>query len=123
VAEGAQPREGSMVVKSGELDQFGHVRLGGLGEVLATEIRQRTGFDTRVTVLGHVQRGGTPTAFDRLLATRFGIAAIDAVHDGAFGQMVALRGTSIVRIAMAEAVGRLKSVDPELLEVAEVFYG
>jgi 6-phosphofructokinase 1 len=123
VAEGAQPREGSMVVKSGELDQFGHVRLGGLGEVLATEIRQRTGFDTRVTVLGHVQRGGTPTAFDRLLATRFGIAAIDAVHDRAFGQMVALRGTRIVRVAMAEAVGRLKSVDPELLEVAEVFYG
>jgi 6-phosphofructokinase 1 len=112
-----------MVVKSGELDQFGHVRLGGLGEVLATEIRQRTGFDTRVTVLGHVQRGGTPTAFDRLLATRFGIAAIDAVHDRAFGQMVALRGTRIVRVAMAEAVGRLKSVDPELLEVAEVFYG
>jgi 6-phosphofructokinase 1 len=123
VAEGAQPKEGSMVVQSGELDDFGHVRLGGIGEVLALEIRQRTGFDTRVTVLGHVQRGGTPTAFDRVLATRFGIAAIDAVHDGAFGQMVALRDAKIIRVPLAEAVGTLKTVDPELLEVAEVFFG
>jgi 6-phosphofructokinase 1 len=123
VAEGAQPKEGSMVVQSGELDEFGHVRLGGIGEVLAREIRQRTGFDTRVTVLGHVQRGGTPTAFDRVLATRFGIAAIDAVHDGAFGQMVALRGAKIIRVPLADAVGTLKTVDPELLEVAEVFFG
>jgi len=123
VAEGAQPKEGSMVVQSGEVDEFGHVRLGGIGNVLAREIRQRTGFDTRVTVLGYVQRGGTPTAFDRVLATRFGIAAIDAVHDGAFGQMVALRGGEIVRVPLAEAVGSLKTVDPRLLEVAEVFYG
>ena len=122
VAEGAQPKEGSMVVQSGELDEFGHVRLGGIGDVLAREIRQRTGFDTRVTVLGYVQRGGTPTAFDRVLATRFGIAAIDAVHDGAFGQMVALRNAKIVRVPLAEAVGSLKTVDPELLAVAEVFY-
>jgi 6-phosphofructokinase 1 len=105
------------------LDDFGHVRLGGIGEVLAREIRQRTGFDTRVTVLGHVQRGGTPTAFDRVLATRFGIAAIEAVHDGAFGQMVALRDAKIIRVPLAEAVGTLKTVDPELLEVAEVFFG
>ena len=123
VAEGAQPKEGSMVVQSGELDEFGHVRLGGIGDVLAREIRQRTGFDTRVTVLGYVQRGGTPTAFDRVLATRFGIAAIDAVHDGAFGQMVALRNAKIVRVPLAEAVGSLKTVDPDLLGVAEVFYG
>ena len=122
VAEGAQPKEGSMVVQSGELDEFGHVRLGGIGDVLAREIRQRTGFDTRVTVLGYVQRGGTPTAFDRVLATRFGIAAIDAVHDGAFGQMVALRNAKIVRVPLAEAVGSLKTVDPDLLAVAEVFY-
>jgi 6-phosphofructokinase 1 len=123
VAEGAEPKKGLMVLQSGEVDEFGHVRLGGIGEVLAREIRQRTGFDTRVTVLGHVQRGGTPTAFDRVLATRFGIAAIAAVHDGAFGQMVALRDAKIIRIPLAEAVGRLKTVDPELLEVAEVFYG
>jgi 6-phosphofructokinase 1 len=123
VAEGAQPRKGSMVVQSGELDEFGHVRLGGIGEVLAREIRQRTGFDTRVTVLGHVQRGGTPTAFDRVLATRFGIGAIDAVHDGAFGQMVALRAGKIVRVSISDAVGKLKTVDPEILEVAEIFYG
>jgi len=123
VAEGAVPQEGTMEVTEGEQDEFGHVRLGGIGEVLAREIRQRTGFDTRVTVLGHVQRGGTPTAFDRVLATRFGIAAIAAVHDGAFGQMVALRDAKIIRIPLAEAVGRLKTVDPELLEVAEVFYG
>ena len=122
VAEGAQPKEGSMVVQSGEVDEFGHVRLGGIGDVLAREIRQRTGFDTRVTVLGYVQRGGTPTAFDRVLATRFGIAAIDAVHAGAFGQMVALRNAKIVRVPLAEAVGSLKTVDPDLLAVAEVFY-
>ena len=122
VAEGAQPKEGSMVVQSGEVDEFGHVRLGGIGDVLAREIRQRTGFDTRVTVLGYVQRGGTPTALDRVLATRFGIAAIDAVHEGAFGQMVALRNAKIVRVPLAEAVGSLKTVDPDLLGVAEVFY-
>jgi 6-phosphofructokinase 1 len=122
VAEGAQPKEGSMVVQSREVDEFGHVRLGGIGDVLAREIRQRTGFDTRVTVLGYVQRGGTPTAFDRVLATRFGTAAIDAVHDGAFGQMVALSSGKIVRVPLAEAVGSLKTVDPDLLGVAEVFY-
>jgi 6-phosphofructokinase 1 len=122
VAEGAQPKEGSMVVQSREVDEFGHVRLGGIGDVLAREIRQRTGFDARVTVLGYVQRGGTPTAFDRVLATRFGIAAIDAVHEGAFDHMVALRNTAIVRIPLAEALDRLKTVDPELLGVAEVFY-
>ncbi len=123
VAEGATPKEGTMVLQSGEVDEFGHARLGGIGEVLAREIRQRTGFDTRVTVLGHVQRGGTPTAFDRVLATRFGIAAIEAVHDGAFGQMVALRDAKIIRVPLAEAVGSLKTVDQKLLEVAEVFYG
>ena len=123
VAEGAQPKEGSFAVSSGELDEFGHVRLGGIGEILAKEIRQRTGFDSRVTVLGHVQRGGTPTAFDRVLATRFGLRAIETVHEGGWGQMVALSAGKIVRVPIAEAVGTLKTVDPELLEVAEVFFG
>jgi phosphofructokinase-like protein len=124
VAEGATPAEGTMSLVSREVDQFGHVRLGGIGNLLAEEIEKRTGFETRVTILGHVQRGGTPTAFDRVLATRFGIAAIDAVHDGAFGQMVALRADHIVRAPLAEAVSELKTVDPDLLHgVAEMFFG
>ncbi|MEZ5140935.1 MAG: 6-phosphofructokinase [Acidimicrobiales bacterium] len=123
VAEGAVPAEGTMSLVSGEVDQFGHVRLGGVGQRLTEEIEARTGYETRVTILGHVQRGGTPTAFDRVLATRFGIAAIDAVHDGAFGQMVALRGGEIERVPLSEAVGTLKTVDPELYHgVAEVFF-
>ena len=123
VAEGAMPAEGTMAVASGEVDQFGHPRLGGIGNALALEIEDRTGFETRVTILGHVQRGGTPTAFDRVLATRFGVAAIEAVHDGAFGQMVALQAGQIVRVPLAEAVGTLKTVDPALYHgVAEVFF-
>jgi 6-phosphofructokinase 1 len=123
VAEGAEPEEGSMATQSGEVDQFGHVRLGGIANLVAEEIEKRTGFETRVTILGHVQRGGTPTAFDRILATRFGIAAIDAVHDGAFGNMVALQAAKIVRVPLADAVARLKTVDPELFHgVAEVFF-
>jgi 6-phosphofructokinase 1 len=124
VAEGARPREGTMSLVSGEVDQFGHERLGGIANSLAEEIQRRTGFESRVTILGHVQRGGTPTAFDRVLATRFGIAAIDAVHDGAFGQMVALRADRIVRVPLGEAVTELKTVDPSLYHgVAEVFFG
>jgi phosphofructokinase-like protein len=123
VAEGATPEEGTMAIQSGEVDQFGHVRLGGIGNAVAEEIEKRTGFETRVTILGHVQRGGTPTAFDRILATRFGIAAIDAVHDGAFGQMVALQAGHIVRVPLADAVAELKTVDPDLFHgVAEVFF-
>ena len=123
VAEGAQPKKGSFTLASGEVDEFGHVRLGGIGEVIAKEIRQRTGFDSRVTVLGHVQRGGTPTAFDRVLATRFGLRAIETVHDGDWGKMVALHGGKIVTVPIADAVKELKTVDEELLEVCEVFYG
>ena len=123
VAEGAKPKAGTMVLTSGEVDAFGHVRLGGIGQVLAEEIEKRTGFETRVTVLGHVQRGGTPTAFDRVLATRFGVAAMDAVHDGDFGTMVALQAGSIIRVPLADAVTELKTVDPGLLAVAETFYG
>jgi 6-phosphofructokinase 1 len=123
VAEGAQPAEGTFVVKDGEVDAFGHVKLGGIGTWLAKELEDRTGFETRVTILGHIQRGGTPTAYDRVLSTRFGIAAIEAVHDGAFGQMVALRANEIVRVPLSEAVGTLKTIDPKLYhDVAEVFF-
>jgi 6-phosphofructokinase 1 len=121
VAEGAAPVEGSFELADKELDAFGHVRLGGIGALLATEIEKRTGFETRATVLGHIQRGGTPNAFDRVLATRFGVAAVDAVHDGEFGCMVALRSARIVRVPLAEAVANLKTVDPALLEIADLF--
>ena len=122
VSEGATPKEGTMELASGEVDAFGHVRLGGIGALLAEQIESRTGYETRVTTLGHVQRGGTPTAFDRVLATRFGVAAIDAVHDRAWGTMVALQGGSVVRVPLSVAVGELKLVDPELYEVAQVFF-
>ncbi|MHB1568860.1 MAG: 6-phosphofructokinase [Solirubrobacteraceae bacterium] len=114
VAEGATPREGTFTVATGEVDEFGHPRLGGIGHVLEREIEQRTGFETRATVLGHVQRGGTPTAFDRVLATRLGLAAIDAAHDGRWGTMTALRATDIELVALADAVSR-----PRLVPVAE----
>ncbi|MEU6983709.1 6-phosphofructokinase [Streptomyces sp. NPDC046324] len=123
VAEGAMPRDGDMVLKDGTLDSYGHVRLSGVGEWLAKEIEKRTGHEARTTVLGHVQRGGTPSAFDRWLATRFGLHAIDAVRDGAWGQMVALRGTDIVRVPIAEATARLKTVDPALYAEVGVFFG
>jgi 6-phosphofructokinase 1 len=123
VAEGAVPREGTLTLQSGEEDEFGHARLGGIGNLVQEEIERRTGFEARVTILGHVLRGGTPTAYDRILATRFGIGAIDAVHDGAFGTMVALRGERIERVPIADAVRELKTVDRELLDVAGVFFG
>jgi 6-phosphofructokinase 1 len=124
VAEGAAPKTGTLTLQDKGLDAFGHVRLGGISNLLAEEIEARTGFETRVTILGHVQRGGTPTAYDRVLSTRFGIAAIDAVHDGAFGTMVALQGTDVVRVPLAEGVGELKTIDRELYHhVAEVFWG
>ncbi|MGI8774738.1 MAG: 6-phosphofructokinase [Actinomycetota bacterium] len=123
VAEGATPKEGSEVLKDAELDAFGHVKLGGIGVMLEREIEERTGFETRVTILGHIQRGGTPTAYDRVLATRFGIAAIDAVHDKDYGKMVSLQGTLIRRVDIKDGVGTLKTLDPELYETAEVFFG
>lgn len=122
-AEGAVPKEGTMSLESGGVDEFGHPRLGGIGHALEREIEQRTGFETRATVLGHVQRGGTPTAFDRMLATRFGLAAIDAVHDQAWGQMAALRGTEIVRVPLADAVEQLRTVPPEEYERYRVLLG
>ncbi|HEX2195552.1 MAG TPA: 6-phosphofructokinase [Actinomycetota bacterium] len=124
VAEGAKPREDDAeVTQDSQTDAFGHVRLGGIGVRLEREIEERTGFETRVTILGHIQRGGTPTAFDRVLATRFGIAAIDAVEDRDYGKMVSLQGTQIVRVPIADAVGTLKTLDPSLYETAEVFFG
>ncbi|MGZ4804154.1 MAG: 6-phosphofructokinase, partial [Acidimicrobiia bacterium] len=123
VAEGATPVEGTMTLQSGETDEFGHVRLGGVANRVTEEIKARTGFDARVTILGHVLRGGTPTAFDRVLATRFGVAAIDAAHEGAFGCMVALQCGQIVRVPIAEAVKELKLVDPALYDVASIFFG
>ena len=111
------------VTQEASLDQFGHVRLGGVGEQLAREVENRTGFESRVTVLGHVQRGGTPTARDRVLATRFGLAAADLVRTGSFGRMAALRGNEIVDIPLAEAVAELKTVPSHWYEVAKAFFG
>jgi len=118
--ESGEQRE---VVQEEDLDAFGHVRLGGVGEALGREIEERTGFETRVTVLGHVQRGGSPTARDRVLATRFGLKAADLVHEGRFGRMAALRGDEIIDVALADAVAELKKVPPEWYEVARAFFG
>jgi ATP-dependent phosphofructokinase / diphosphate-dependent phosphofructokinase len=123
VAEGAHPMAEQVAVSTEQLDSFGHVRLGGVGQMLAGEIEKRTGKEARCTVLGHIQRGGTPTAFDRVLATRFGVHAVEAVHDEAFGIMVALRGTDIVRVPLAEATSQLKLVPPQRYAEAEVFFG
>jgi 6-phosphofructokinase 1 len=123
VAEGATPLEGQMQLANTDLDAFGHVRLGGIGLWLAEQLEAKTGKEARTVVLGHVQRGGTPTAFDRVLSTRFGLHAIDAVNDGDYGKMVALRGTDIVRVPLLEATKELKTVPVERYTEAEVFFG
>jgi ATP-dependent phosphofructokinase / diphosphate-dependent phosphofructokinase len=123
VSEGAEPLGGMPEVQDEKLDAFGHVRLGGIAHWLEGEIERRTGKETRATVLGHVQRGGTPTAFDRVLATRFGLHAIDAADAGRWGVMAALRGTEIELVALGEATRELKTVSKELYEEAEVFFG
>jgi ATP-dependent phosphofructokinase / diphosphate-dependent phosphofructokinase len=130
VSEGAVPVPGPdadsarLATSGAPVDQFGHARLGGIGAWLAEELERRTGFEARTTILGHIQRGGTPSAFDRVLATRFGVAAVEAVHDSAFGQMVALRAGEIVRVPLADAVARSKTVDLGLYkDVAGVFLG
>jgi phosphofructokinase-like protein len=123
VAEGATPDGGESVLLDKGMDAFGHVRLGGIGEWLAGQIEHRTGKEARTTVLGHIQRGGTPTAFDRVLATRFGLHAVDAVQDNDWGKMVALRGTAIERVPLAAATETLKTVSPALYSEAEVFFG
>jgi 6-phosphofructokinase 1 len=123
-AEGAQPKEGTMsVADSATVDEFGHPRLGGIGYALEREIEKRTGFETRATVLGHVQRGGTPTAFDRVLATRLGLRAIDAAHEGAWGMMCALRSTEIELVALADAVKEVRRVPVEEYQRYGVLFG
>ncbi len=123
VAEGAVPAPGTLEIAPNEIDVYGHERLGGIGTTIGGEIERRTGYETRVTILGHVQRGGTPLAYDRVLATRYGVAAIDAVHDGAYGEMVCLESNRIGRISLDEAKSRgLKTVDPQLYDVARVFF-
>ncbi|HEX5541832.1 MAG TPA: 6-phosphofructokinase [Micromonospora sp.] len=123
VAEGAHPMEGQMVLQSQERDAFGHVRLGGIGQWLADQLEAKTGKEARTVVLGHIQRGGTPSAADRVLATRFGLHAIDAVHEGDWGKMVALQSTNIVRVPLAEATRELKTVPMDRYAEAEVFFG
>lgn len=121
--EDAVDKDGSLILSSLKKDAFGHVRLGGIGNVLADEIEKRTGFETRATILGHIQRGGSPTAYDRVLGSRFGVAAVDLIKQEKFGHMVALKGNEIVDVPLIEAVGELKLVDLKLYEVAEVFFG
>jgi ATP-dependent phosphofructokinase / diphosphate-dependent phosphofructokinase len=123
VAEGAEPKGGMPSAEGAPTDAFGHVRLGGIANWLEGEIEQRTGHEARATVLGHVQRGGTPTAFDRVLATRFGLHAIDAVHKGQWGKMTALRSTDIQLVDLTEATAELKTVPESLYREAEVFFG
>jgi phosphofructokinase-like protein len=126
VAEGAEFKSGEEaleVTQDAKLDAFGHVRLGGIGEMLAQEIEKRTGYETRVTVFGHIQRGGSPTAFDRILGTRFGVKAVDLIKQKKFGQMVSLTGNKIISVSLSEAVKELKTVDMELYEIAKVFFG
>ncbi|HEX5782896.1 MAG TPA: 6-phosphofructokinase [Solirubrobacteraceae bacterium] len=123
VAEGAVAKEGTLSVASGKVDAFGHAQLGGIGQVVADALEERTGYETRVTVLGHIQRGGTPTAYDRVLATRFGLRAIGAVHEEAFGMMVALKGDVIDLVPLGEAVSELKTVGSRFRDDAAVFFG
>jgi 6-phosphofructokinase 1 len=122
VAEGATFKEGQVVTQEEKLDSFGHVRLGGVGERLAAEIESRTGFETRVTVLGHIQRGGTPSAFDRVLATRFGVKAMELVLAKKFGYMASLKGTDVVEVPIQDAVGTLKTVDKKFYDLAKIFF-
>jgi ATP-dependent phosphofructokinase / diphosphate-dependent phosphofructokinase len=122
-AEGAIPKEGTISLTTGEVDEFGHPRLGGIGAMLEREIEKRTGYETRATVLGHVQRGGTPTPFDRVLATRLGLASIDAAHSGAWGMMAALRATQIELVPLAEAVSHVRTVPVEEYERYGVLFG
>ncbi len=123
VAEGAEFKQGEVVLQDKKLDAFGHVRLGGIGEQLAGLIENETGFETRVTVLGHIQRGGSPTAFDRVLGTRFGVKAVELVVKGEYGKMVSLKGNAIVSVPIEAAVKQLKTLDMELYDIAKIFFG
>lgn len=123
VSEGAKFGNKDLVTQEEKLDEFGHIRLGGIGDILARLIENKTGYETRVTVLGHIQRGGTPTAFDRVLGTRFGVKAVELVMAGKFGQMVSLQGDKIIAVPLSAAVSKLKTVDLELYNIAKVFFG
>ena len=130
VAEGAKfkveeqvDKDGTLIVQDLRVDEFGHVRLGGIGNLVADQIEKRTGMEARATILGHIQRGGSPTAFDRILATRFGVKAVELINERKFGVMTALQGSDIVEVELYEVVGGLKTVNPELFEIAEVFFG
>ncbi|KPK42795.1 MAG: hypothetical protein AMJ78_01350 [Omnitrophica WOR_2 bacterium SM23_29] len=123
IAEGSKFKEGQEVIMTEKLDEFGHIRLGGIGQVLGELIEKKTGYETRVTVLGHIQRGGSPTAFDRVLGTRFGVKAVELVNEGKFGQMVSLQGNNIISVPIEKAIGKLKTVNMELYEIAKVFFG
>jgi phosphofructokinase-like protein len=123
VSEGAKPKDGKEIVYSEGVDEFGNARLGGVGYYLGREIEKCIGTETRVVVLGHIQRGGTPTAFDRVLGTRFGLAAIDLIHDGKYGYMVGVQGNKIVPVALKEIIGKRKTVTPELYERTSIFFG
>lgn len=122
VAEGAKPKEGTLPIKADTFDAYGHIRLGGIANLVASEIERRTGYETRVTILGYVQRGGVPTAFDRVLSSWYGVAAIDAVHDQAWGDMVALVADEMVRVPIADAVAELKFVNKDLWKTAKEFF-
>jgi len=130
VAEGAKfkveehvDKDGTLIVQDLRVDEFGHVRLGGIGNLVADQIEKRTGMEARATILGHIQRGGSPTAFDRILATRFGIKAVELINERKFGVMTALQGNTVIEVELYEVVGGLKTVNPELFEIAEVFFG
>ena len=122
VAEGAK-LDHDFVTRSASKDAFGHEQLGGVGDLLAREIEKRTGYETRVTVLGHLQRGGSPSAFDRVLGTRFGVKAVELVKNKEYGKMVSLRGTKVIAVDLSEAVNKLRTADLELYETAKVFFG
>jgi phosphofructokinase-like protein len=123
VAEGAKFKKASLVTQEEKLDEFGHIRLGGIGETLGREIEKRTGYQTRVSVLGHLQRGGSPTAFDRILGTRFGVRAVELIKQKKFGQMVALSGNKIIDVPIKDATKQLKTVDMQLYGIAKIFFG
>ena len=124
VAEGFSPKNAQdHITQNDHVDEFGHVRLGGIGHVLGAEIERLTNIETRVTILGHVQRGGSPTAYDRVLATQYGVAAADLIHQGKFGRMVALHGTKIESIPLSDMIGKIRTVDDDLYEIAKVFFG
>ncbi len=123
VAEGAFFKNENVALQEKKLDAFGHVRLGGIGHTLGEMVEKKTGYETRVTVLGHIQRGGSPSAFDRVLGTRFGVKAYELVRDGKFGRMASLKGDKIVDVPLEEAIAELKTLDMELYDIAKIFFG